>query len=335
MDFPERKRLYEKGLNDREIAEEVGVSPSTIRDWRNCRELPPNGPSHPSHPWTSEEIKILKNEYPKRGSSIPQLLDHRTRKQIRTKANREGIHCSAFMMNGKLVQKHEKPERGVLKTFYLEEDESFKKIAERFGCSATTVGNWLKSYGLVEEKKEKKGGPPSPENLRKLYLEERLPVEEIAKRLNLSVSGIYYWINKLEISRDSVKFEVNKKDLERMYRQEKMSPKEIAEKLGKSQRTVYRRIKEWGIPTRSMSEAVRVARERDKSDLKQKSSDAQRELGAEELLNIVGLKDQGYGYKEIIKKLDLTVNVSTVGKYYQYYKQGKYAIEDGKIVLKY
>lgn len=38
-----RHQLYSQGLNDREIAEKVGVTPSAIAQWRYTRNLPANG----------------------------------------------------------------------------------------------------------------------------------------------------------------------------------------------------------------------------------------------------------------------------------------------------
>ncbi|GEA17763.1 helix-turn-helix domain-containing protein [Moorella sp. E306M] len=40
-----RLKLWRQGLTDSEIAKVVGCHPGSIRDWRNIRGLPPNGPA--------------------------------------------------------------------------------------------------------------------------------------------------------------------------------------------------------------------------------------------------------------------------------------------------
>lgn len=57
-DSRQRLELYRQGLNDREIAERVGVSTVAIAQWRHRRELPPNRIDKPTG-------TII--DYPKRG----------------------------------------------------------------------------------------------------------------------------------------------------------------------------------------------------------------------------------------------------------------------------
>lgn len=63
----ERKELYKKGLNDREIAEKQGVHKSSVQEWRDRRNLPPNAEPGESYNYrdvpSEEEVKesILKS----------------------------------------------------------------------------------------------------------------------------------------------------------------------------------------------------------------------------------------------------------------------------------
>lgn len=61
-DSRQRLELYRQGLNDREIAERVGVSTVAIAQWRHRRGLPPNKHKRPDIPTTGNII-----EYQKRG----------------------------------------------------------------------------------------------------------------------------------------------------------------------------------------------------------------------------------------------------------------------------
>lgn len=62
-----RRKLYNKGLNDHEMANEVDVTPQSIRHWRDNFDLSPNGlrPGESLEPPEKKEMKkeILKNEY--------------------------------------------------------------------------------------------------------------------------------------------------------------------------------------------------------------------------------------------------------------------------------
>lgn len=42
IDFDAALRFYEAGASDREIAAQVGATPTTIQQWRNRNHLPPN-----------------------------------------------------------------------------------------------------------------------------------------------------------------------------------------------------------------------------------------------------------------------------------------------------
>lgn len=63
-DSRQRLELYRQGLNDREIAERVGVSTVAIAQWRHRRELPPNYPKRGGVPMektlTPEQCKDMR-----------------------------------------------------------------------------------------------------------------------------------------------------------------------------------------------------------------------------------------------------------------------------------
>jgi DNA-binding NarL/FixJ family response regulator len=57
----ERRALYDRGLSDREIAEATGAKLSTVIQWREKKELPPNIGQKPKRPvsWEEEGLRLL------------------------------------------------------------------------------------------------------------------------------------------------------------------------------------------------------------------------------------------------------------------------------------
>ena len=57
-------KLYEQGLSDAQIAEQVNMSKSGILKWRNANSLPPNGSSGRERSWCVEEaMRFYKQGY--------------------------------------------------------------------------------------------------------------------------------------------------------------------------------------------------------------------------------------------------------------------------------
>ena len=61
-------------------------------------------------------------------------------------------------------------------------------------------------------------------------------------------------------SRKGLRIPINKNDLSKLYLEEGLSPRQVAEKIGVSDRTVRNRLKEFGIKTRTISDALTTFR---------------------------------------------------------------------------
>lgn len=64
-----------------------------------------------------------------------------------------------------------------------------------------------------------------------------------------------------------------------------------------------------------------------------KKSKNMRKLGASDLLNIVSLRESGMTFEEIRSALGLDVSLSTVERYYDFYRSGRYRVENDEIVV--
>lgn len=95
----------------------------------------------------------------------------------------------------------------------------------------------------------------SRELLAELYVEQSLSADEIAKQLGCGETTIFRALEKFGIPRRTkhdYRFEIAREELERLYVAEQLTENEIAERFNTSQLTVSRRLREYGIETRSV-----------------------------------------------------------------------------------
>lgn len=96
--------------------------------------------------------------------------------------------------------------------------------------------------------------------LENLYLNKKLSLSQIGERFYCKGTNILYWLKKFKIKRRPAywkKVDIPKRLLKDLYLNEKMSSLKIAEKLGLvNARTIRKKLKKFGIPTRSLSEAL-------------------------------------------------------------------------------
>jgi len=107
------------------------------------------------------------------------------------------------------------------------------------------------------------------EKLQELYWEKEFSSREIAKRYNCSNSSIISRMKKWNIKSRSKSEanslhnkklkKLNKEKLQYLYHEKEMSQIKIAEKYNCCSSTIYSKMKKWNIPTRSFSQAKKVA----------------------------------------------------------------------------
>jgi len=99
----------------------------------------------------------------------------------------------------------------------------------------------------------------SKEELDDLYINQKMSSREIAKKLEISHRTVLDRMEKFGIKRrtrnEVKKLSIDKKMLEDLYVNQRLSLREVAKKLGVSTRTILRRMKEFDIEIRTISES--------------------------------------------------------------------------------
>jgi DNA-directed RNA polymerase specialized sigma24 family protein len=109
--------------------------------------------------------------------------------------------------------------------------------------------------------------PVTPQELRELYLVERLPMEEMARRKHCSVATIYHRLCEAGIPhrsrREAIRLarglQLDDREIATMYKRG-LSSKQIADQLGCSPATVLERLRDAGVAIRSRSQAMLLDR---------------------------------------------------------------------------
>jgi len=99
-------------------------------------------------------------------------------------------------------------DRARLERLYHQQKSTTKEMAEKFGCSRTTVEYWMDKYGIERRDQSDaqiKGSAPytDAETLRHLYHEQEMTVYEIAERFGRSYNTVLHHFEKHGIERRS------------------------------------------------------------------------------------------------------------------------------------
>src|SRR5487761_320742 len=140
-----------------------------------------------------------------------------------------------------------------LADLYSAPDATVASLSRRFAAAAATVRRWLADAGLV---------PPDPAinlgRLRRLYVDQRLTVAEVARRLGISrarverelvVAGIGARSNHYRPPRGK-RAALTDARLERLYLKQRLPIQAIAERIGVSTLYVQKRLREVGLVKR-------------------------------------------------------------------------------------
>ncbi len=147
-----------------------------------------------------------------------------------------------------------------LEKLYWKKGFSINKIAKTLGYSTSKIYYWFLKYKIKRKASFKKNLQLNKETLEKLYLKQRLSLNDISKKYGCKDTNILYWLKKFNIKRRPAywkKIDIPKKVLEDLYHNKNLSTKEIAKKFGiKNRRTILKKMKKHGIPSKTLSEAL-------------------------------------------------------------------------------
>ncbi len=146
----------------------------------------------------------------------------------------------------------------ILRKLYLEEGRSTHEIAQMFNCWATTIADHLRmnniSLRLPKLKVE-----ISKEELVNLYLNKKLSTYKIAKKYGCGANVILrrlqeYGIRERPLKPEEIK--ITKRQLENLYAKKKLPMNKIAKILGCNTVTVFKKLKQNKVVSRTTSEAM-------------------------------------------------------------------------------
>lgn len=148
-----------------------------------------------------------------------------------------------------------------LREVYEVQGLTCKVIAAQLGCcTKSTVKNKLIAAGVTMRKRGSvKGRVPANKNpissdcLKVMYLEENKTLAEIGEAVGLSHEGVRQRLLLIGVElreRGCPRFEFDVEELRRLYVDEGLTAETIGKQLGFEATTVWRWLKENGIPTR-------------------------------------------------------------------------------------
>lgn len=141
-----------------------------------------------------------------------------------------------------------------LKNLYWKKKLTTFKIAEIFGCSANTIVNWMKKYGIKRRHSGPKRIGVSKKTLYSLYIKKGLSSRKIAKICHCEQTAIINRLRKynIPIRHPNKKLAIFQNDLRNLYIKQKLSAYKIAKIFNCDSGTVYRYLKLHKIKTRPL-----------------------------------------------------------------------------------
>lgn len=138
-----------------------------------------------------------------------------------------------------------------LERLYYEEGLAVVQVAQRLGCSEVTVWRRLSDYGMKARNPGEYRRLDIPQELlERLYHDEGLTQEEIAKRLGCDPTTVWRRMVEYGMSEPKLEHDIPQELLETLYYDRELTQAEIAERLGCGVTTVCKRMAEYGLEAR-------------------------------------------------------------------------------------
>lgn len=201
----EIKRLYADTVPMRDIAEKVGVSYSTVRDFLICAGL------HVERQTFDVESEALRSMYIDQGMSLVEIAEHFdvSKKTIANKMDAFGIDRDRIVIKPRKATFTEEE----LRSLYVDQVLSDETIAKRFDLNPSTVSHWRNKYGIAtrkgEERKKalgeivKRKMSVTQDELAAMHVEKKMSDIAIGKALGVSNLTVAKWRKQFGIERDS------------------------------------------------------------------------------------------------------------------------------------
>ena len=150
---------------------------------------------------------------------------------------------------------------------YLDKKMGSPEIAEKLDVCGSSVIDWLEMYGVRirtrSEARRPDGKQLSEEELKRMYVDERMPISAIARKIGAGISTARGWLCKYKIPRRSRSeaalsadfVEPIKEQLERWYVAEGKNISRISEETKIPRRKISSLLGKCGIPKKNLSEA--------------------------------------------------------------------------------
>jgi len=152
-----------------------------------------------------------------------------------------------------------------LKKIYYEKKLSIADISNYFTCSKNAISYWLRKYSLkLRTSSEsmalfnnKSKIKIDKDELYTLFILNKLTLFQIAKIYNCEIHTIIRRLREYNITNkfsNGKKFTLTKRDLESLYLKKKLTTYTIAAKYGYCQGTIWKKLKQYNIKTRTPHE---------------------------------------------------------------------------------
>lgn len=155
-----------------------------------------------------------------------------------------------------MAKKKYSPAKKQLRELYHKQQLSTFKIAKIFHCTAGTIINRMKEYGI----KRRHSGPRrirlSRRALHKLYVQKRLSSWKIAKICHCHQTPVLNRLRKynIPVRQPKQKVVISKEELKKLYVGQRLSAYKIAKLFHCTSGTIYRNLKTYNIKTRPLKQ---------------------------------------------------------------------------------
>ena len=155
-----------------------------------------------------------------------------------------------------------------IKELYVNEKKSTREIGKVFRVGKNLIIDRLKAMNIkIRKNGEGKKIDSDLKKIRKLYVNQKKTIKEIAKILNVSISYIHKRLKKAKINRSN-KIKLNFKKIKELYINEKKTTFEIGKILGVSDVTILNRLKEMNIQLRDINKFYKGQHRSPKTEFK-------------------------------------------------------------------